>query len=69
MIAVASLVVEHGLEDAWAQWLWLLGSRAGSVVVAFRRSCSGAYADPPGSGIEPMSSVLHWQADSSTLSH
>ena len=28
LIAVASLVAEHGLQDTWAHWLWLLGSRA-----------------------------------------
>ena len=38
LIAVASLVAEHGLKVAWAQELW----RTGSIVVAHRLNCSSA---------------------------
>ena len=54
-IAVASLV-EHGLE----------GARASAVVV-HRLSCPGAGGIFPDQGPNPC--LLHWQADSSPLSH
>ena len=38
LIAVASLVAEHGLKVAWAQELWCTGS----IVVAHRLSCLSA---------------------------
>ena len=50
LIAVASLVVEHGL------------SGAGSVVVAHGLSCSVACGIFPDHGSNPY--LLHWQVDS-----
>ena len=58
-----------------AQALVLLGSivaaydlcSTGSIVVAHRRSCSTAWGIFPDQGLNPC--LLHWQPDSSTLSH
>ena len=63
LIAVASLVVGHGLQGVWilaavAHGLW----SSGSVLAAFGLSCPtacGIILDP---GIEPQ--FLHWQVDS-----
>ena len=66
LIAVASLVVEHGLQAHGFQQLWHVGSvvvahrlqSAGSVVVAHGLSCSVARGIFPGLGLEPMSPAL-----------
>ena len=58
LIAVASLVAEHGLQAHGLQQLW----HAGSVVVAHGLSCSAACGVFPDQGSNPCS--LHWQADS-----
>ena len=61
LIAVASLVAEHGLQARGLQQLWL----AGSVVVARGLSSCGSRAqllhdmwDLPGPGLEPVSPAL-----------
>ena len=70
LIAVASLVAEHGLQARWLQQLRHVGSvvvtrrlqSTGSVVVAHGLSCSaacGTFLDQ-GSNLCP----LHWQVDS-----
>ena len=51
LIAVVSLVAEHGLYARGLQKLW----GAGSVVVARGLSCSAVHSNP---------CPLHWQADS-----
>ena len=56
LIAVASLVAEHGLEGAWA-----------SVVVAHRFGCPEACGISLDQGSNPC--VLHWQADSYPVHH
>ena len=58
LVAVASLVAEHGLQARGLQQLW----HAGSVVVAHGLCCSTACGIFPdqGSNLCP----LHWQADS-----
>ena len=58
LIAVASLVAEHGLQARGLQQLW----HAGSVVVAHRFSCSTACGIFPDQGSNPC--PLHWQVDS-----
>ena len=63
LIAVASLVAEHGLQVPGLQQLWHMGS----VVVAHGLSCSVACGGLPGPGLKPMS--LHWQVDSYPLCH
>ena len=75
LIAVASLVVEHGLQVCGLQQLWHVGSvvvahglqSTGSVVVVHGLSCSAACGIFPdqGSNLCP----LHWQADSQPLCH
>ena len=70
LIAVASLVAEHGLQAHGLQQLWHMGSAvvargpqsAGSVVVAHGLSCSAACGIFPDQGSNPC--PLHWQADS-----
>ena len=75
LIAVASLVVEHGLQACglqylWAQYLWHAGSvfvarrlqSTGSVVVAHGLSCSAACGIFPDQDSNPC--PLYWQADS-----
>ena len=70
LIAVASLVVEHGFQVRWLQQLWLAGSvvvahrlqSAGSVVVTHRLVCSLACGLFPDQGSN--SCPLYWQADS-----
>ena len=75
LIAVASLVVEHGLQARRLQQLWHVGSvvvarglqSTGSVVVVHELSCSttcGIFADQ---GSNPC--ALHWQVDSQPLRH
>ena len=75
LIAVAFLVVEHGLQVLGLQQLWHVGSvvvtrglqSAGSVVVAHGLSCSvacGIFLDQ-GSNWCP----LHWQVDSQSPHH
>ena len=58
LIAVASLVAEHGLQAHGLQQLW----HAGSVVAAHGLSCSVACGIFPDQGSNPC--PLHWQADS-----
>ena len=55
---VASLVEGHRLEVQALQWPQLIGS----VVVAYRLSCSAACEIFPNQGLNPC--PLHWQADS-----
>ena len=70
LIAVASLVVEHGLLVCGQQQLWHAGSgvvacglqSTGSVVVAHGLSCSAACGIFPDQGWNPC--PLRWQADS-----
>ena len=70
LIAVASLVAEHGLQARGLQQSWHVSSvvvahglqSAGSVVVAHRLSCSMACGIFPDQGLNPC--PLHWQADS-----
>ena len=55
LIAMASLVAEHGLSDMWVSVVAAPGlSYAGSAIVAQGFSCSTAC----GSGIKPMSPAL-----------
>ena len=65
LIAVASLVAEHGLSGAWAQQLWLQST--GSVDVARGHSCSMVCGVFLHQGLNP--SLLHWQVDYLPLSH
>ena len=58
LIAVSSLVAEHGLQVRGLQQLWPLGS----VVVAHGLSCSAACGIFPNQGSNPC--PLHWQVDS-----
>ena len=75
LIAVASLVVEHGLQAHGLQQLWHTGSvvvahglqSTGSVVVAHELSCFVACGIFPDQGLNPC--PLHWQADSQPLCH
>ena len=75
LIAVASLVVEHGLQARGLQQLWHAGSvvvahrlqSTGSVVVVHRLSCSAACGIFPEQGLNPC--PLHWQVDSQPLHH
>ena len=70
LIAMASLVAEHGLQVRGLQQLWHTSSgvvthrlqSAGSVVVAHGLSCSSACGIFPDQGSNPC--ALHWQADS-----
>ena len=70
LIAVASLVAEHGLQVRGLQQLWHVGSvvvarrpqSAGSVVVVHGLSCSAACGIFPDQGLNLC--PLHWQADS-----
>ena len=75
LTAVASLVVEHGLQVHGLQQLWHAGSAvvahrlqsAGSVVVAHGLSCSASAPQLlPGIFLDQGSNPcpLHWQADS-----
>ena len=75
LVALASLVVEHGLQGARASTAAHVGLAVSSFQAPEHRlnSC-GAWAlllqgmwDPPGLGIPPMS--LDWQVDSLLLSH
>ena len=63
LIAVASLVAEHGLQACGLQQLWHMGS----VVVAHGLCCSAACGIFLDQGSNPCS--LHWQADSQPLRH
>ena len=73
LTAVASLVVEHGLQACVLQQLWFMGSvvvvhglqSAGSVVVGQGPCCSSACGIFPDQGLNPC--PLHWQADSQRL--
>ena len=65
VLAVASLVVEHGLRIHGLQQLEHMDSRACGVV--HRLSCSMAYGIFLDQGWN--ASPLHWQADSSPLDH
>ena len=75
LIAVASLVVEHGLKAHGLQWLWHTGSvvvarglqSTGSVVMVHGPSCSAACGIFLDQGSNPC--PLHWQADSQPLRH
>ena len=75
LIAVASLVAEHGLQACMLQQLWHVGSvvvahrlqSTGSVVVAHRLSCSAACGIFPDQGSNPC--PLRWQVDSQPLLH
>ena len=75
LIAVASLVAEHGLLACRLQQLWNMGSvvvahglqSAGSVVVAHGLSCSTACGIFLDQSLNPC--PLHWQVDSQPLSH
>ena len=58
LIAVTSLVAEHGLQVRGLQQLW----QVGSVVVAHELSCSAACGIFLEQGLNPC--PLHWQADS-----
>ena len=58
LIAVPSLVAEHGLQARRLQQLW----NVASVVVAHGLSCSAACEIFPDQGQNPY--PLHWQADS-----
>ena len=70
LTAVASPVVEHGLQAHGLQQLWHVGpvvvargrQSTGSVVVAHGPSCSAACGILLGQGSNPC--PLHWQADS-----
>ena len=67
LVAVASLVVEHCLQDTWAQQLQFLGSQERLKVVANWLSCSTACGIFLDQGSNPC--LLHWQVDSLPLSH
>ena len=75
LIAVTSLVVEHGLQARGLQQLWHVGSvvvahrlqSIGSVIVAHGLSCSVACGIFPDQGSNPC--PLHRQADSQPLRH
>ena len=75
LIAVASLVVEHGLQARGLQQLWHSGSvvvarglqSAGSAVVVHGLSCSAARGIFPDQGSNMC--PLHWQVDSQPLRH
>ena len=66
LIAVVSLVTEHGLQARRLQQLWHVGSvvvarglqSAGSVVVTHGLSCSAACGNLPRPGIKPVSPAL-----------
>ena len=70
LIAVACLVVEHGLQTCGLRQLWHVGSvvvahglqSAGSVFVVHGLSCSMACGIFPDQGLNPC--PLRWQADS-----
>ena len=70
LVAVASLVAEHGLQVCGLQQLWHMGSvvmahglqSSGSVVVVHGLSCSTACGIIPDQGLNLC--PLHWQADS-----
>ena len=70
LIAVASLVAEHGLQACGLWQLWHTGSvvvarglqSAGSMVAAHGLSCSAACGIFPDQGSNPC--PLHWQVDS-----
>ena len=63
LIAVASLVAEHGLQACRLQQLW----HVDSVVVARGLSCSSAHGIFLDQGSNPC--PLHWQVDSQPLHH
>ena len=75
LIAVASLVAEHGLQAHGLQQLWHAGSvvvahglqSAGSLFVVHGLSCSTACGIFPDQGSNPC--PLHWQVDSQPLRH
>ena len=70
LIAVASLIVEHRLPGARALVVAARGLYStGSIVVAHRLSWSEACGSESllGQGLNPH--LLHWQVDSSPLSH
>ena len=75
LIAVTSVVAEHGLQARGLQQLWHTGSvvvacglqSAGSVVVVHRLSCSAACGIFLDQDSNPR--PLHWQADSQPLRH
>ena len=63
LTAMASLAVEHGLQDLWAQSFWL----PGSAVMVLGLSCSEACGIILDEGCNPC--PLHWRADSLPVSH
>ena len=68
LIAVASLVAEHGLWGARASAVSGPGLQTtGSIVVVHRLSCSTARGTFPGQTSSPR--LLHWQVGSSPRSH
>ena len=75
LVAVASLVAEHGLQGCGLQQLWHLDSvvvacrlqSSGSVIVVHGLSCSATYGIFPDQGSNPC--PLHWQVDSQPLCH
>ena len=68
LIAVASLVAEHGLWGARASAVSGPGLQStGSIVVVHRLSCSTARGTFPGQTSSPR--LLHWQVGSSPRSH
>ena len=68
LLAVASLVAEHGLQDTQVSVVAAPGVQStGSVVVVLELSCSAACGIFPDQESNPC--LLHWQADSSPLSH
>ena len=68
LTAVASLVLEHGLQSVQASAVTTHGLwSTGSVVVVLGLSCSLAYWIFPHQGSNPC--LLHWQADFLPLRH
>ena len=65
LIAVASLIAEHGFQQLWHAGSVVVAhglQSAGSVVVVRGLSCSAACGMFPDQGSNPC--PLHWQADS-----
>ena len=58
LIAVASLVGEHGLYGAWASVVWLLTPEHRLKRCSARASLLRGMWDPPGSGIKSVSPAL-----------
>ena len=58
LIAVASLVAEHGLQGVSSQQLWLRGARTQLSSCGAQAQLLRSMSDLPGSRIEPMSPAL-----------